>query len=472
MSTSLEQELLANQCWKLKANDSRPRFDEVLLRNEFLAAPEQRLQKTQGLRHLLQHCYDIVPYYRELFQREKISRRHLRDASILARIPILEKAAIEQHTDALQTRQLWPGHKQAGSTQTSGTTGQPTIIQHSDYSLGMFRWLKQREYRWFRFDPRRTLLSIRPAAELPRMPDGSYIPEQTYLKLAAWPTLGGLFETGAAWAFNNTNLIGDQVSTVNQIKPAYLVTQSSNLEFLSLQKFAPDALQHLEGVLAISHTLTPAMRSLVENNLQIPVQQNYGLNEIGLIASRCPEGGRYHVHAEHCVVEIVKPDGSVCAPGETGKLLVTALNNPVMPLLRYDADDLAEAVEGPCSCGRTLPSFGAVQGRYRRIAYLPEGTWQRWAAIQMALYEIAARQKSAVRKYQAYQDQQGHFSLRIDCEEAVFAGVAGAVSMAYEQAFATLQHPNLEILRTDQFLGEGGRKFQNFISEFTPEPDR
>ena len=103
------------------------------------------------------------------------------------------------------------------------------------------------------------------------------------------------------------------------------------------------------------------MREHIERSFGCPIHQNYGLNEIGLVATRC-DAGRYHVHSEHCIVEIVGPDGRSVAPGETGRLIVTGLNNWAMPLLRYDADDLGTAVEGPCPCGRTLPSFGDVVG--------------------------------------------------------------------------------------------------------------
>ena len=55
-----------------------------------------------------------------------------------------------------------------------------------------------------------------------------------------------------------------------------------------------------------------------------------------------------------------------------------------MPLIRYDTGDLAQAVEGPCPCGRTLPSFGEIAGRYRRFAGLPDHTRDRVRVLQRA----------------------------------------------------------------------------------------
>ncbi len=50
------------------------------------------------------------------------------------------------------------------------------------------------------------------------------------------------------------------------------------------------------------------MRTHIERSFGVPAHQNYGLNEVGLVAARC-EAGRYHVHAENCHVEIIGEDG-------------------------------------------------------------------------------------------------------------------------------------------------------------------
>src|SRR5262245_47593027 len=109
------------------------------------------------------------------------------------------------------------------------------------------------------------------------------------------------------------------------------------------------------------------MRRHIEATIGAPVEQGYGLNEIGVVATRC-SAGRYHVHIDHCHVEILDDDGEPCPPGESGRLIVTGVRNLAMPLIRYDTGDIATSVPGPCSCGLTLPAFGDLVGRYSRIA--------------------------------------------------------------------------------------------------------
>lgn len=472
MSTTLELEKAAQKLWHLRKAYQGPAIHEILLSNEFADTAQQQSAQNLSLRKMLEHCYDAVPFYRERFLEAGINRRQLRDVTILQQLPILSKSAIEANFDSLQAQYLMSKQKMVGTSRSSGTTGQPTVIVQSDTSASMFPWLKQRELRWYRYDPMATMLSIRPSIELPRQPNGDLLQNEDYLKLRSWPYLGDLFETGESWAFNNTNGVKDQVRLIEQLKPRYLLMQSAGLEHLSMQQISEDTLNTLDAVQAISQTLTSIMRSNIEAALCVPVHQNYGLNEIGLVASRCVEGNRYHVHSEHCVVEIINKEGQPCSPGEYGKLLVTSLTNSAMPLLRYDADDLVQAVEGPCSCGRSLPSFGAIQGRYRRIAQLPEGTFPRWAAIQQSIYDFVTEQKSSVTQYQLYQNRDGGFELRIDCREEYFELLSTKIKADFVLAVDDLDAPALEIIRTSNFIQSESPKFQDFISEFAPKMDQ
>lgn len=473
MNSAFETETKVNSRWQLDPSYKGKRIHEELLRHEFLPRHELLAQHEFTLRCQLEHCFDTVPYYQAMFRDLGISRRHLRDSAILQRLPVLTKAQVAANGETLQSLHLPPGNGYQGQTQTSGTTGEPLKIRHSQRSLGLYRWLKQREYRWFRFDPLGVMLQIRPNIDLPRPSQDTLLGLDQVVQLPYWPLMENLFKTGKMWGFSNINKVESQRELLTKVRPNYLLMQASCLEYLSLQK--PDAAVHaaLRGALSISQTLTPKMRALIEESLRVPVQQNYGLNEVGIVASYCMEGSRYHVHAENCFVEIVDVNGAPVAPGSSGKLLVTALSNAAMPLLRYDADDLATAVDADCPCGKSLPSFGSVQGRYRRTAYLPAGTFQRWAAIQLTLYRLAREQQSAVRKYQAYQDTAGDFTLRIDCSETTLANLENSLRTAFIQAYSTNEsEPKLSIVRTEEFIAGTGNKFQNFISEFSPEMDQ
>jgi phenylacetate-CoA ligase len=57
-----------------------------------------------------------------------------------------------------------------------------------------------------------------------------------------------------------------------------------------------------------------------------------------------------------------------------GEIVVTDLNNTLMPLVRYKVGDEVVLREGSCACGRTLPMLASVSGRtLYQYFHLPTG---------------------------------------------------------------------------------------------------
>ena len=110
----------------------------------------------------------------------------------------------------------------------------------------------------------------------------------------------------------------------------------------------------------------------------VDVVDNYSSQEGGIMAIQCPEAGTYHV-AEHILIEVVDTDGHPCAPGETGRILMTDLINYATPLIRYEIGDYAE-VGAPCPCGRPLATIRRFLGRERNLVLLPDGS-RRWPLV-------------------------------------------------------------------------------------------
>lgn len=471
MTDALEQERKSNSQWRLRTQFQGADYHQQLLENEFHSQEQIAERSSARLKSVLRHALRAVPYYRQLWREQGITRADLTGAEVLPQLPVTQKATLVNHAESLLATFPLSGQTAGGKTQTAGTTGQPTIVSHSQDSLAMFAWLKQRELRWFRVNPQQRLLSIRPSVDFPKLVNGDYLADGKLLKLPAWPYIGACFQTGLAWAYNATNPVTEQARILDEVKPGFIVMQASCLENLSMQKLGAEAVGTLQGANAISQTLTPAMRKQVQSALGVPVFQNYGLNEIGLVASQCREGGRYHSHSEHCYVELLREDGSPAEQGEFGRIVITALTNSIMPLVRYETGDMARVVAGPCPCGRNLPGFGEVLGRYRRLAYLPEGSYQRFSDIHLALYEFAERRRSALHRFQVYEYLSGAFEVRVDCDPAMYEELEQLIRSAYLNAWTKNEPPELTILRTDQFHGGGLIKFQIFMSEFFPDAD-
>jgi phenylacetate-CoA ligase len=222
-------------------------------------------------------------------------------------------------------------------------------------------------------DPMGRFAAIAPPADIPRQVDGQECPVGTTCYLDLWMLVGRDYVTGDCCLTNHRLGVDEHLAWLAQRQPQYLRSQSATLEQLAFSATGP--IGSLAGVVAISQQLTDEMETLIEASLKVPVHITYGLNELGLVGVRCPEGHRYHVFAENVWLEILGDDDQLVSEGEVGRVVLSGLTNRAMPLLRYDTGDMARRIDSPCPCGRTLPSFIDLQGRYRRLVNLPAGTW-------------------------------------------------------------------------------------------------
>ncbi len=102
------------------------------------------------------------------------------------------------------------------------------------------------------------------------------------------------------------------------------------------------------------------------------IYEEYSTVENAIFASEC-EHGRLHVSPDVAVVEILRPDGSACAAGEAGEVVVTTLSRTYQPLVRFRLGDVAAWDPEPCPCGRSMPVIKEVIGRIEDVVVGPDG---------------------------------------------------------------------------------------------------
>jgi phenylacetate-CoA ligase len=434
-----------------------------MLENEFRPAEVQHAWQRRRLSEVIRFAALHTPYYRDLFARLGLQSDDISDPEDLPRIPLLRKHDVIEFGPTLRSLNLPPGDPATRVYRSSGTTGRPVEVLHSHASEVMFSLLWIRQAWWFDLEPTATMADIRIAPEVSRGTDGSSNPDGVFVERPEWRYLGQFFHTGPEIAWNLTNTPEQQVAWLRQFRPQYAHTYPGTFEEWTLATGGLKPVDSLQALIGVGTQLTPSLRRRLEQIYNIPIHQTYGLNEIGKVAIRC-EAGRYHVHTEHCLVEIVGPDGQPCQPGQTGHLLVTAFRNLAMPLIRYDTGDLGEAVAGPCPCGRTLPSFGEVAGRYRRYAGLPEGTRHRVLALIGAFDSFPPQQLSFLRRYQIHHDRNNRFELRLQTVGPVSEAFRDHVRKAWEPVAGSPPAP-LTLVEVDSISPTPSGKQLDFTSD-------
>jgi len=416
--------------------------------------PEQRLVERQlaQLQALLEHAYQTVPYHRM-----RLGAAGFRPGGSLTEadwraLPLLTRRDVQNAGKALASLKLPPEYAPVTESQTSGSTGQPVKVIATQLDALMWDALTIREHLWHRRDFSARLAVIRANAPQPQG-------ESRVSMQRDWgPPAAALFETGPAAAMSFAVDVAAQVEWLMRHGPEYLLTYPSNLMALVRHTAARgERPPRLREVRTIGETVTPELRAACRQAWQVPIVDAYSSQEFGYLALQCPESGLYHAMSENVLVELLAADGRRCAPGESGRVVVTALHNFAMPLIRYDLDDCAEA-GGPCPCGRGLPTIARVLGRTRNMLRLPDGT-QRWPLVGFARY----RELAPIRQYQFVQRSREEIEARFVADRPLTGEEEARLSQIIQTA---LGHPfRLTFSYFDDEIPRGPKgKFKEFVS--------
>lgn len=205
------------------------------------------------------------------------------------------------------------------------------------------------------------------------------------------------------------------IRQLESFQPAYLYVWPSTLElFIHLLKKRNQQIRHLKlkAIVSTAETLHPHQRELFSTYFSCPVVNEYGAREGGILAYECPNH-QMHVTIENALLEIVDPVTlQPLANHETGRLLVTDLNNFVMPRLRYQLGDWVALSWEACSCGRNLPIIKNLEGREDDTFITTDGKY-----VNGQYFTNIARTMTSIHKFQIIQVSRNQIQLILEQHE-------------------------------------------------------
>jgi phenylacetate-CoA ligase len=410
---------------------------QELDRTQWLAPAELEALQLQQLRALLAHCSQHVPYYRRLLTEAGLAARPLKSLSDFRRLPLLTRELYQAHFADLQARTLPAGMVAAGGSFTSGTNGVPIKVLKTNRDSLWWGAFYLRDLEWSGLDPRGRLATIRLIAmsrnELKQALEGFSVPHWT-------PFCALLLKTGPLYGMDIRQDPRRQLAWLRKVKPDYLLSLPSNLSHLaSLLQESGERLGNLRAIQAIGEPLTSDVRHCIEAGFGVPVKNLYSTTETGYVASPCPRGEGLHVHAENVIAEVIDADNQPCQPGQTGRLVVTSLNNFLTPFLRYDILDDVTLASRPCPCGRGLPLWTHVEGRQVPLLYLAGG--RRKSVLGLIL---GIRKVGGFHQFQIVQRAVDRVLLRIVPDQTWDADHAERLRHAVHEEFEAPIHVDIE----------------------------
>jgi phenylacetate-CoA ligase len=162
----------------------------------------------------------------------------------------------------------------------------------------------------------------------------------------------------------------------------------------------------LRAAIVSGDTLLPGMRVSIEQFFQCKCYDHYAQSEGVCMAMECPYG-RMHLLPAAGIVEIVRDDGTPCAPGEVGEIVATGLLNDAMPLIRYRLGDYAAwAQEQDCPCGNVHPVLANLEGRVDDYLITADGR-------TIGRLSTAVKRSPTIHSAQIVQDRPSHAYLLV-----------------------------------------------------------
>ena len=107
-------------------------------------------------------------------------------------------------------------------------------------------------------------------------------------------------------------------------------------------------------------------RRRIQDMLGVKAYNSFGMSEMcgPGVAFECKEQNGMHIWEDYYIAEIVDPKTLEPVPdGEIGELVLTTINREAMPLLRYRTRDLTRIIPGECPCGRHHKRIDRMKGR-------------------------------------------------------------------------------------------------------------
>lgn len=305
----------------------------------------ERLQKT------VRHCMNS-PFYQKKFQELGIKPEDIKTLDDVQKLPFTSKEDLrENYPFGLACVPLKDCVRLHSS---SGTTGNPTVVLHTQKDLD--EWANA---------VARCLWMV-----------GSR-PEDVFQNSAGY----GMFTAGLGFQYGAEKVgmltvpaaAGNTIRQIKFIKdfgtsvlhaiPSYA---SRIYEVMKEEGVDPRKDTNLRVLCIGAEPHSEEQRQRIEQNLGVKAYNSYGISEMmgPGVAFECQEQNGLHIWEDYFIVEIIDPVTLKPVPdGELGELVLTTINREAMPLLRYRTRDLTRILPGECACGRHHKRLARLQGR-------------------------------------------------------------------------------------------------------------
>jgi len=312
----------------------------------------------QKMKELITFAYNRTDFYRRRFEELNLTPDSIKSLEEVKKIPVLTRSDIQNNFDNLIASAKL--NKKYFKSSSSGTTGIPVNYIHdiegesAGIAAGLVCW---RRSGW---DFKHKGLHIwgNPVSIKHWKKISSRIKRYIFnMRYLASPLLNDLA--------NYPNII----EGIKKYKPDYIEGYTSSIFSLALYiKDHNISIPRCKFVFTTAENLLEYQEKIIEESLG-PVSDCYGFGEINGVAVRPVDSDNYFIFEPHALVDVEEGPVDGCK-----EIVVTDLDNKVMPFIRYKVGDLIDNIfEYNAKAKYHFKSFKKILGRTAEAIELKNG---------------------------------------------------------------------------------------------------
>jgi phenylacetate-CoA ligase len=351
-----------------------------------------------SLQKLIIHAYNSVPYYRKLFDKNKIDAQSIITKKDLSVIPILNKNIVREQLDEMLSLHIT---KKIVKSRTSGSTGKfLTIYWDESDLLNSLRHLWAVRFKNYGIKPNDRYCTFHISIS---SDDGIEVP------------LANFDEKLNELSFSSTDIISNAgyfYEEMLKFKPTWIRGAPSILfvlaDYIYSKRLPP--IPSIKYIETSGEYLTEHYRKIIEYAFGVNVVNQYGCREANSIAIEC-KYKNLHCLSDNVLVEILK-NGAPQADGEEGEIYLTCLTNRYMPFIRYSIGDIGYLDSKlVCPCGNKNPVLNLKCGRINEFAILPNGNKIFSGVFMYIVEKINEKYESLIKQFKVIQKDKEYFDV-------------------------------------------------------------
>ncbi len=218
-----------------------------------------------------------------------------------------------------------------------------------------------------------------------------------------------------------------------------------------------DECPSLKVCIVTSEMLFEEDKVLLENQLGIPVVNEYGCSEAGVIAFTNPKG-EWEVDSKTLFVEILDENDQPLPLGQEGRIVITSFHNKAHPFIRYEIGDYGALSEKSTF---KKPILKKLTGRTNDFAILPSGK----KSAGMTFYVITKKimeESGNIKEFKVIQTKKDTFEINYVSDEPLQSEKIMAINEILEQFLET--GLTFHYTRKEQLDRTSSGKLKQFVS--------